>query len=492
MLLVLGNQLFAPEHLEPHRDAIVYLAEDHGLCTYVQHHQQKIVLFLAAMRGYRDELLAAGFDVCYRELQPPDEGDYETRLDEVIVAEGIDELRHFEIEDRAMEDRVRAYAERRGLDRVELESPMFLCSRARFSEYLDGARRPFMADFYRQERKRLNLLIDADGRPEGGRWSFDEDNRKKLPRSMTPPDVEPGDLTPQLRDVIELVEEWFADHPGKAAEFWWPVTREGARRWLDEFLDKRFADFGPYEDAISRRSSTVFHSLLSPLINMGLLTPQEVLEAGMERAASNDIPLQSVEGFVRQVMGWREFIRGVYRHFDDEQSSTNHWRHERRLTSAWYDGKTGIPPLDDTIRDAQSLGWTHHITRLMVAANLMTLAEIHPQEAWRWFMEMYVDSSEWVMGPNVYGMGIFSDGGIFATKPYICGSNYLRKMSDYPQGDWCDTVDGLYWRFIDKHRGFFAAQPRLALMPRALDRLTDERRERIFAAAEQFLSAHTA
>ena len=128
----------------------------------------------------------------------------------------------------------------------------------------------------------------------------------------------------------------------------------------------------------------------------------------------------------------------------------------------------------------------------MVAANLMTLAEIHPQEAWRWFMEMYVDSSEWVMGPNVYGMGIFSDGGIFATKPYICGSNYLRKMSDYPQSDWCDTVDGLYWRFIDKHRGFFAAQPRLALMPRALDRLTDERRERIFAAAEQFLSAHTA
>ncbi len=491
MLLVLGNQLFAPEHLEPHRDAIVYLAEDHGLCTYVRHHQQKIVLFLAAMRGYRDELLAAGFDVFYDHLQSPDDDDYETRLDERVVAEGVRELRHFEIEDRAMERRIHEYAERRGLKRVELPSPMFLCSREQFSDYLDQSSRPFMADFYRRERKRLGLLVNTDGKPDGGRWSFDEDNRKKLPRSVTPPDVEPGDMSPQLREVIDLVEDRFADHPGVASEFWWPVTREGARRWLDEFLDERFADFGPYEDAISKRSSTVFHSLLSPLINIGLLTPREVLDAGLSRVRAKEIPLQSTEGFIRQVIGWREFIRGIYRHYDDSQSSANHWSHERRLSSAWYDGSTGIPPLDDTIRDAQALGWTHHITRLMVAANLMTLAEIHPQEVWRWFMEMYVDSSEWVMGPNVYGMGTFSDGGVFATKPYICGSNYLRKMSDYPAGDWCDTVDGLYWRFIDKHRDFFAGQPRLALMPRALERLTEDRRTRIFSAAEHFLETHT-
>ncbi|MEJ2258338.1 MAG: FAD-binding domain-containing protein [Woeseiaceae bacterium] len=208
-------------------------------------------------------------------------------------------------------------------------------------------------------------------------------------------------------------------------------------------------------------------------------------------AARDGVPLQSLEGFVRQVIGWREFVRGVYRQFSEVQATSNHWSHDRELADSWYAGTTGIPPLDDTIRQAQRCGWTHHIPRLMVLGNLMTLCEIRPQAAHRWFMEMYVDSSEWVMGPNVFGMGLFSDGGIFATKPYICGSNYLLKMSDYGKEEWCDTVDGLYWRFIDKHRDFFAANPRVALMPRALERLNRDRRDRIFRAAADFLDAHT-
>ena len=259
--------------------------------------------------------------------------------------------------------------------------------------------------------------------------------------------------------------------------------------WLDDFIDSRLQEFGPYEDAMSTRSATVFHSLLSPVMNLGLVTPAEIIERVLERA--EDAPLQSLEGFVRQVIGWREFIRGVYREYSEKQETSNFWDHQREFTAAWYEGTTGIPPLDDTIRTAQRLGWTHHIPRLMVAANLMTLCEIRPAAAHRWFMEMYVDSSEWVMGPNVYGMGLFSDGGIFATKPYICGSNYLLKMSDYRKGPWCDIVDGLYWRFIDRHREFFAGNPRLALMPRALDRLKAERRELIFEAAENFLTDFT-
>lgn len=491
ILVVLGNQLFAPEHLESARDAVVFMAEDHGLCTYVRHHQQKIVLFLAAMRGYRDELAAAGFDVRYSELGEPDGDDFETRLAKVVDEVGATELRHFEIEDRPMETRLRNFAEARDLSRVELPTPMFLCSRERFADYLAESERPFMADFYRGERQRLDILVDADGQPAGGRWSFDEDNRRKLPRGHEPPDVPPAPPNAHVEAIIGLVRERFAGHPGNAGDFWWPTTRTGARRWLDVFLSERFRNFGPYEDAISTGSVTVYHSLISPLVNMGLLTPREVLDAALGAAAESDVPLQSIEGFVRQLIGWREFVRGIYRHFDDRQSESNHWGHERSLTPAWYDGSTGIPPLDDTIRDADALGWTHHITRLMVVANLMTLAEIHPREAWRWFMEMYVDSSEWVMGPNVYGMGLYSDGGIFATKPYICGSNYLRKMSDYGKGDWCDTVDGLYWRFIDRHREFFSTQPRLALMPSALDRLDADRRQRIFAAAEAFIETHT-
>ena len=388
-----------------------------------------------------------------------------------------------------MEQRLIAFAEDAGLTRDEIPSPMFCCSRESFRSFVEGKSRLLMHDFYVEQRRRLQVLVDDDGNPEGERWSFDAENRRKLPTSVTPPEIPWPEKAPHVDEVIELVEREFADHPGIANEFCWPTTRQQAVAWLDDFVDARLECFGPYEDALSQRSDTVFHSLLSPVMNLGLLTPDDVLERLVPVA--DKMPLASIEGFVRQIIGWREFVRGVYREFGEQQEESNFWSHERRLTDAWYEGRTGIPPLDDTIRTALRLGWTHHIPRLMVVANLMTLSEIAPADAHRWFMEMYVDSSEWVMGPNVYGMGIFSDGGIFATKPYICGSNYLLKMSDYKKGPWCDVVDGLYWRFIDKHREFFASNPRLALMPRALDRLDDSRRDRIFAAAEEFLQQHT-
>jgi deoxyribodipyrimidine photolyase-related protein len=489
LLVILGNQLFAPERLPPPAATRVFMAEDMGLCTYEKHHQQKIVLFLAAMRAYADELRNAGYELDYVALDPADARTYEDKLAAAADESGAGELVHFEIEDKAMEQRLIAFANARGLRRTELQSPMFTCTRGDFAAWNDGRARPFMQEFYKYQRKRLRILVDKDDQPEGGRWSFDADNRKRLPKKLVPPEVAWPDRDRHVEDVIRLVRSNFPDHPGRADEFRWPTTRRQARRWLDEFVAQRLRDFGPYEDAMTSRSSTVFHSLLSPFLNMGLVTPDEVLSRVLE--AADDAPLQSVEGFVRQVIGWREFVRGIYREFGEKQETANFWGHERELAGSWYDGTTGIPPLDDTIRTAQALGWAHHIPRLMVLGNLMTLCEIRPQAAHRWFMEMFIDSSEWVMGPNVYGMGLFSDGGIFATKPYICGSNYLLKMSDYPKGDWCDTVDGLYWRFIDRHRAFFAGNQRLALMPRALDRLDPQRRERIFAAADVFIEHHT-
>ena len=489
MLVILGNQLFPLRFLPP-PSVPVFMAEDVGLCTYERHHQQKIVLFLAAMRAYADELRAAGYEVHYVELDTSDARDYEQKLAAALEQVGADRLMHFEIEDRAMETRIIEFASTRKFERDELASPMFTCSREQFSTFASGKQRLLMADFYKQQRRRLSILVDDNGQPAGGRWSFDADNRKKLPRNVTPPDIPKAERGAHVEDVIALVKKAFPDHPGNAEEFRWPTTRAGAESWLDDFIDSRLEHFGPYEDAMTTRSATVFHSLLSPLLNLGLLTPQDVIDKVLENAGA--MPLQSVEGFVRQVIGWREFVRGVYREFGEHQEQGNFWNHERELTAAWYEGTTGIPPLDDTIRTAQRLGWAHHIPRLMVLGNLMTLCEIRPASAHRWFMEMFVDSSEWVMGPNVYGMGLFSDGGVFATKPYICGSNYLLKMSDYGKGDWCDVVDGLYWRFIDKHREFFAGNPRLALMPRALDRLAPERRTAIFSAAETFLENVTA
>ncbi len=490
LLIVLGNQLFPLQHLPAASDIAVFMAEDLGLCTYEKHHQQKIVLFLAAMRSYADELRDAGYTVHYHELEQNDSSSYEDKLAQTLDAVGSCAIQHFEVEDKAMEQRLFDFAADNRLERTEIGSPMFCCSRSEFKSYAKRYSRLQMADFYKLQRQRLNILVDDDGQPTGGRWSFDADNRKKLPQKVTPPDVEWSTPTKHAADVIALVEKMFSDHPGNAAQFRWPTTRQQARDMLDAFVAQRLADFGPYEDAMTQRSETVFHSVLSPCLNLGLLTPGEVLEKVL--SAAGDAPIQSVEGFVRQLIGWREFVRGVYREYGDEQEAANFWSHERELTGAWYEGTTGIPPLDDTIKTALRIGWAHHIPRLMVVGNLMTLCEVRPATAHRWFMEMFVDSSEWVMGPNVYGMGIFSDGGLFATKPYICGSNYLLKMSDYKKGPWCDVVDGLYWRFIDRHREFFAGNPRLALMPRALDRLSSERKRRIFSAAEEFLQAHTA
>ncbi len=489
MLVVLGNQLFPIETLPVPRPGPVFMCEDDELCRYVRHHKHKLILVLAAMRSYRDELESRGYRVHYFPLSH--KGSLEDNLLAVLEEDECTELAHFEVEGKVTERRLAVFAERHDLKRHVVASPMFLSERGVFADFVEGRKRPLMAEFYKLQRRGLDILM-KDGKPSGGKWSFDADNRKKLPRACTPPEVAPAAATDHVAAVAELVDSEFADHPGQTDTFWWPTTHEQALAWLDDFVASRLEQFGDFEDAMTIRSPTVFHSALSPLLNIGLITPREVIDRVLAAAESGDVPLNSLEGFIRQVIGWREFVRGVYHHYDAQMRGANFWNHRRRLTDAWYRGNTGIPPLDDTIATAQRLGWTHHIPRLMVAGNLMTLAEIHPHDAYRWFMEMYADSSAWVMGPNVFGMALFSDGGLFTTKPYICGSNYLLKMSDYPKGDWCDVVDGLYWRFIAEHLEFFASNPRLAIMTRALERLSGERKNRIFAAAETFLDEHTA
>ena len=213
--------------------------------------------------------------------------------------------------------------------------------------------------------------------------------------------------------------------------------------------------------------------------------------AHSRQASAEPVPIASLEGFLRQVVGWREFVRGIDRVHGERQASANFWNHQRRLAPCWDDGSTGLPPLDQAIRRVNRLGYNHHIERLMVLSSLMLLCEVHPGEVHRWFMERYLDSYEWVMGPNVYGMGQMSDGGIFATKPYICGSNYILKMGDYKRGPWCETWDGLYWRFIERHRSFFQANPRLSMMVHLLDRIEPARHQALTAAADAFLSRAT-
>ncbi|MGC9311861.1 MAG: FAD-binding domain-containing protein, partial [Sediminispirochaetaceae bacterium] len=281
-----------------------------------------------------------------------------------------------------------------------------------------------------------------------------------------------------------LIESTFPDHPGDTGGFYLPTTRSQAKEWMNTFFTERYHQFGPYEDAIHHNEVLGFHSLLSPLLNIGLLLPEEVLS----RALEADVPLPSTEGFIRQIIGWREFIRGVYH---TRESRGNYFGHRRRLTEAWYAGTTGLPILDDTIRKVLRYGYVHHIERLMVLGNLMLLCEIDPDEVYRWFSELFIDADDWVMIPNVYGMSQYADGGVFATKPYIASSRYLLKMSTYRRGPWCDVIDGLYWRFVSLHREVFERNPRMKMMTSWLDKMDAERFNFIVKQAEDFISQNT-
>jgi deoxyribodipyrimidine photolyase-related protein len=242
-----------------------------------------------------------------------------------------------------------------------------------------------------------------------------------------------------------------------------------------------------YEDAIVAKENILHHSVLTPMLNTGLLTPQQVLDAVLKHAEAYGTPLNSVEGFVRQVIGWREFIRIVYEREGSKQRSTNYWKFKRKIPAGFWTGTTGIAPIDITIRKVLATGYCHHIERLMVLGNFMLLCEFDPDEVYKWFMELFIDAYDWVMVPNVYGMTQFADGGLMTTKPYISGSNYLMKMSDYEKGDWQQVWDGLFWRFMHVHRDFFLKNPRLGMLVGTFDKMSEEKRNNHLATAEKYL-----
>ena len=263
-----------------------------------------------------------------------------------------------------------------------------------------------------------------------------------------------------------------------------------AERWLDRFLEERFYLFGDYEDAISHRERVLFHGVLTPLMNVGLLTPQKVLDRALDFADTHHLPINCLEGFVRQVIGWREFVRGAYASMGVASRRGNFWSFEDRpIPKPFYEGNTGIDPVDCVIKRVIKHGWCHHIERLMILGNFMLLCGFHPRRVYDWFMELFVDAYDWVMVPNVYGMSQFADGGSFTTKPYISGSNYVRKMSDFPKEEWCEVWDGLFWMFIKNHEDFFRKQHRLGMMTRQLDKMGSERLETHFRNAERFLKS---
>ncbi len=481
--LLLPTHLFPIEYLEKHRQKTLVLIEAYDLFTRYKYHKKRLVFLIESMRRYRDLLKNSGFSLKYISLDP-----HQTLLSSLgsIVKKG-EPVDSFQIEERFLQEILQEFFTQKSIQYTSHESPLFLHTEEEFSAFFAKKKRVQMRIFYEKARVKLNLLMD-EGRPCGGKWSFDADNRKPLPKKQPVfPRAFPKPSAYHA-EVQKCVSEHFPDHPGDVEGCFLPTSRKEAMQWLDQFFVGYFSLFGPYEDAISTRDPFLFHSALSPLLNIGLLTPKEVVEKAI---TIEGVSLNSLEGFIRQIIGWREFIRGVDAHHGSFQEKSNFFSHKRKMQSSWYEGSTGIVPLDDAIKKSLRYGYCHHIERLMLLSNLMLLAEIDPKEVFHWLLSYFVDSHDWVMAPNVYGMGQFSDGGIFATKPYFCGSNYLLKMSDYKKDSWCDVVDGLYWRFVEKKRDFLGKHPRLLMMVRLLDKMDPSRKQQIFSKAERFLKEHT-
>ena len=492
VFVVLGNQLFEPNLLKKLGCKNVFMAEDFQLCQYEKHHKLKLYLFLTAMREYRDELESAGITVHYSQLDERDNNEsYTDHLIHFVTSNNINELNFFEVEDKPFEKKLFDGLQKFNIKTKVHYSPNFLFSREEFHSLTKDNKVFRMANFYQKGRKKFDILMDENQKPIGGKWSFDQENRKKIPAKTPIPEMPKFNLSQYHESICSLINEHFDKHPGYLKNPWFPVTRKDAEDQFSDFIRNRMGNFGIYEDAMLEGQNFLFHSCISASMNIGLLSPQKVIQTLLDSAEEYQIPINSLEGFIRQVLGWREFIRGIYQVKGDYQQNHNYWSHSGKLTDSWYEATTGILPLDDSIQTALRDGYNHHIPRLMVISNLMNLCEIDPKEIYRWFMEMYIDSSEWVMVPNVFGMATYSDGGLMSTKPYTCGSNYFLKMSNYQKGEWCEVVDGLYWRFIEKNRSFYESNPRLSLQAKFLDRLSTERKNLIFDKAETFISKHT-
>jgi len=448
-------------------------------------HQQKLMLHRASMKAYADELVANGHRVRYVETP---EGNSMDSMDvlEMHLPKSNRMLHFADVTDSILLNRIKRFALQRGSHFKIHPSPNFISPTDFLEDHLATRKKPFMAKFYEAQRRRTGILIEADGNATGGKWSFDSENRAKLPKNHQP-SAEP--TTPSnafTREAASYITTRFPNNPGSLERMRWPVTRQDSEVWLERFINERLENFGLYEDAISTQHAYIYHAAITPMLNIGLLDPQDVINRVMARAGT--VPMNSLEGFIRQIIGWREFMRGIYQYRGNEIRKGNFWNFDRPLPSSFYDGSTGIQPVDRVIRQLLDDGYCHHIERLMVVGNFMLLCRIKPDDVYRWFMEMFVDSYDWVMVPNVYGMSQFADGGTFTTKPYISGSNYILKMSDEPKGPWCSVWDGLFWTFIADYQPFFLKNPRLSMMARSWQKQTPARQEEHRKNAEDFLA----
>ncbi len=502
LIFLLGDQLSdditALSDLDPAQD-VVLMAEVAEETRYVWHHRQKIVLVLAAMRHFAAALRARGISVDYVRLDDPaNTGSFTGELGRAIARHGPAAVVVTEPGEWRVLAMMQGWQQQFGRPVEIREDRRFLCPAARFRRWAAGRGNYRMEFFYRDMRRMTGLLMERD-KPAGGRWNFDAENRKRLPPGHRPPQRRRPAPDATTQDVLDLVGRVFADGFGSLDGFAWPVTRAQALAALRHFIADCLPGFGDYQDAMQQGNALLYHSLLSSSMNIGLLSPLEVCQAAEAAWQQGHAPIAAVEGFIRQILGWREYMRGIYWLHMPDYAESNALDAQRPLPGFYWTGDTAMNCIAQVVQDTIRHGYAHHIQRLMVTGNFALLAGIAPREIEAWYLAVYVDAFDWVELPNTHGMAIFADGGLLASKPYAAGGGYIDRMSNYCRGcrfnpkqrtgqDACPFTT-LYWHFLLRQRDRLGKNQRLALAYRALDGIAAEEQARITAQGDAFLAS---
>ena len=498
--LVLGDQcsasLSALEDLDPARD-VVLMMEVRGECTYVPHHPQKIALILSAMRHFARALESRGVRVDYIRLDDPaNTQGFSGEVARAVARHKPARLIATEPGEWRVRQEMEGWEAALGLPVEIRDDTRFLADLGFFRRWAQGKKQLRMEFFYREMRRATGFLMQGS-EPEGGAWNYDAENRKPLPKGLVPP--APPRFAPDgiTQEVMALIAREFPAHFGSLSGFNWPVTAAEARRALDSFITERLPRFGDYQDALAEGEATLFHSLVSTSLNIGLLLPREVCAAAEAAYRAGRVPLNAAEGFIRQVLGWREYVRGLYWFKMPGYGATNSLGAHRPLPGFYWRGDSGMRCMDAAIGQTRDLAYAHHIQRLMVTGNFALLAGIDPLQVQEWYLAVYADAFEWVELPNTHGMALHADGGVMASKPYAASGAYINRMGNHcarcrydvkrATGEGACPFNFLYWDFIARHAEDFAANPRMAMPLNGLRKMAPEKLAAMRAEAGKFL-----
>jgi len=500
LILILGDQLdikgAALRNFDLKHDEVIMIESMHE-AQYVWTHKAKIALFLSAMRHFANQLEKLHYPLTY--IQSSSLSIVEA-LKEKIVQGNYTHLILVEPGEWRLKQQIEELAKDISIKLEMREDDHFYCSHQEFVKWASDKKELRLEYFYRLMRKTHHILIDSEGNPEGGQWNFDQDNRKPYPKKgpgilEEPIFFEPDSIT---QEVIDFVNETYANHPGSLEAFQWAVTRNQALEALEYFVEYRLRNFGVYQDAMWTDTPFGWHSILSSSLNLKLLNPREVIAAVITAWKKYDLDLSNIEGFIRQILGWREFVRGMYYLDMPQMAKDNYYDHQRPLPQWYWSGQTNMACMKDAIGQTLKYGYAHHIQRLMVTGNFALLAEILPSAVCDWYLAIYVDAIEWVELPNTAGMALFANGGRFTSKPYIASGAYIKRMSNYcgsckykPDvrfGETACPVTTLYWNFLIKHRTQFESSPRTRLMTANLNRISLEDQKSIQDHAQYVLN----